>query len=100
MKANIRDTVKKRERIHHNRLDDDIDELIDTAKADMIRAGVDADIVGACGSLVKQAAVTFCQKEMTEERNLIDKSEESYKIQLDNLRKSSDVGEPVKPEEG
>ena len=93
MSDDIREAVKKAERIRHDKLDDDIDRLIGTAKADLIRAGVDADIVEECGSLVTQAVVTFCRIEITEEKDLIDKYEESYFIQVDNLRKSSDVGE-------
>lgn len=104
MSEDIRAAVKRRMRFNHDELNSDIDDLINAAKADMVRAGVDADIVQECGSLVKQAAITFCQKELTEEKDLIDKFEEAYKIQLDNIRKSGDlardVSESEKSEEG
>ena len=98
--TSIRDAVKMAAgRIQHDKLDDEIDRLIAVAKADLIRAGVDAEIVQADGSLVAQAVVTFCCKELTEEKDLIDKYEASYIIQADNLRKSSDVGDPAEAEE-
>lgn len=81
-------TVKKALRIKHSQLDDEITRLIGTAQAEMIRAGVTEEVVNAGGSLVEQATVTFCLMNMTEEKNLIDRYDESFRLQVDNIRKS------------
>ena len=87
-------TVKKALRITHSQLDDEITRLIGTAQAEMIRAGVTEEVVNAGGSLVEQATVTFCLMNMTEDKSLIDKYDESFRLQVDNIRKS-----PPDPEE-
>lgn len=97
-------TVKKALRIGHSQLDDEITRLIGTAQAEMIRAGVTEEAVNEGGSLVTQAAVTFCLMNMTEEKNLIDRYEESFRLQVDNIRKShpnqeEDGGDGTDPEE-
>lgn len=81
-------TVKQALRIKHSQLDDEITRLIGTAQAEMIRAGVTEEVVNAGGSLVEQATVTFCLMNMTEEKNLIDRYDESFRLQVDNIRKS------------
>ena len=83
------DMVKTALRISHDKLDSEIERLVGTAKDEMARAGVAEEVMEADGSLVKEAAVTFCLMKMTEEKDLIDKYEDSFEIQVDNIRKSS-----------
>ena len=90
----ILDTVKVRRRIKHSKLDNDIETLIDTAKAEMIRVGCDEETVEAGGSLVTQAAVTSCLMNMEKEKDLIDRYEKAFAIQIDSIRKSSKVDIP------
>lgn len=93
--------VKKAQRINHGRLDDYIDELIETAHAEMIRVGVPDEVVNEGGSLIDQATVTFCLADLTEDKALIDKYEAAWRLQLDNIRKSDLSGEELnEAEEG
>ena len=86
------DTVKTALRISHNNLDDEITRLISTAKADLVRVGVPADIAGEeSDSLVTQAVTTFCLMVMTEDPTLIDKYQRAYEIQADGLRRRTNV---------
>lgn len=69
--------------------DSDITENIAAARAELIRSGVatskansDTDV------LIIKAIKTFCQKEYYND-DLSERYEESWKCQLDNLRKSS-----------
>ena len=80
--------VKQAQRIKHHKLDDYIGELIETAHDEMVRAGIPEEVVNEDGSLVQQATVTFCLADLTEDKTLIDKYEESFRLQLDNIRKS------------
>ncbi len=92
------DTVKMRKRIKHSKLDSDIETLIDTAKAEMIRVGCDEGIVNAGGSLVTQAVVTYCLMNMEKEKDLIDRYEKAFAIQIDGIRKSSKVDLQEEPQ--
>lgn len=85
---NVQARVKQALRIKHDKLDDYINELTDTAHAEMIRAGVPEEVLNEGGSLIDQATVTFCLMDMTEEKDLIDKYERSFRLQLDHIRKS------------
>lgn len=85
--------VKQAQRIKHNRLDDYIDGLIETAHAEMIRVGIPDEVVNGGGSLIDQATVTFCLADLTEDKALIDKYEAAWRLQLDNIRKSDLSGE-------
>lgn len=93
------DTVKTAKRIKHDRLDDDILRLIETAKAEMIRAGVKREVVAAGGSLVNQAVVTFCLQNMEKDKDLADRYERAFALQTDHIRKSEDLGMPDEPEQ-
>ena len=94
----INDTVKQALRIKHNKLDDEIARLVETAQDEMIRAGVDESVGTEGGSLVKQAVVTFCQMNMTEEKDLIDRYADAFRLQVDDIRKSKKLG-PTPQEE-
>lgn len=85
------DTVKTALRINHNKLNDEITRLIAAAQSDMIRVGVAESVINAGGSLVTQAVVTYCLMNMTEEVSLIDKYARAYEIQIDGIRKATNV---------
>lgn len=85
------DTVKTALRINHDKLDSEITRLIAAAQADMIRVGVASEVVETGGSLVTQAVVTYCLMNMTEEDDLIDKYARAYEIQIDSIRRASNV---------
>lgn len=84
-------TVKAAKRIKHNQLDDEITRYINTAKAELIRAGADESVVNAGGSLVEEAVVTYCLMKLEDDMKLIEKYEDSFKIQSDQIRRSSNV---------
>lgn len=85
------DTVKTALRINHTELDTEISRLIEAAKADMIRVGVASEVVQTGGSLVTEAVVTYCLMMMTEETALIDKYARAYEIQIDGIRRATNV---------
>ena len=85
------DTIKTALRISHSELDSEITRLISAASADMIRVGVAPEIVQTGGQLVTQATVTYCLMNMTEESVLIDKYARAYEIQIDGIRRATNV---------
>lgn len=84
-------TVKEAKRIKHNALDVEIQRHIDTANAELIRLGVDEEVVKAGGSLVTEAVVTYCLMKLESDIKLIDKYKESFRIQADQIRRSNNV---------
>lgn len=81
--------VKDALRIRHKALDDEIERLIGTARADIIRVGVDAILAQSDDDLVIQAIVTFCLLNMTSDSELMDKYKRAYEIQIEGLRRMS-----------
>lgn len=81
--------VKDALRIRHKALDDEIERLISTARADIIRVGVDAILAQSDDDLVIQAIVTFCLLNMTSDSELMDKYKRAYEIQIEGLRRMS-----------
>ena len=80
--------VKTAKRIRHNQLNSEIYRLIATARASMERAGVKREMAQSDDDLIIEAVVTFVLGRLAETTELRDKYEESYRIQLDELRKS------------
>ncbi len=87
----MRDVVKTALRITHDKLNDEIDRLIETAKAELIRTGADKETVGASGKLVTQAVITYCLMNLTENSNLIEKYQNAFELQADQIRRSRNV---------
>jgi len=80
--------VKLALQITTNEFDSDIEENIAAARAEMIRSGVVADKANSDNdALITKAIKTFCQKEYLDD-DMSERYEESWKYQLDNLRKS------------
>lgn len=71
-----------------NALAGEIDRNIETARAEMIRAGVSASAVASGHKLVENAIVTYCLMNLGD-KGLYDRYKESWEYQVDNLRKSS-----------
>lgn len=83
------DRIKLALRISHDYLNADIEETIDAARTEMIRAGVPEDIAGDDdNALVVLFIKTFCQYVFCNDEKIKDKYETAYQYQLDNLRKS------------
>ena len=76
MMVPVIEQIKTAKRIRHSGLDSEIDRLVKTARANIKRAGVREDKANSDDDLIIEAVVTFV------------KYEESYRIQLDELRKS------------
>jgi len=83
------DSVKKALRISTDALNDEITENINAAKAELIRSGVDPEIVAAEGPLVTQAVKTYVLSRMGSDKTMIEGYQKSFEYQQDNLRKSS-----------
>lgn len=84
----ISDKVKLALRISHNLLDDEIDDVVTSAKQELARAGVDDSLVLEPTELVVSAIVTYA-KAYYATGTEADRYTESFKYQCDNLRKSS-----------
>lgn len=82
--------VKLALQITTDEFDSDIEENIAAARAELIRSGVSASKANSDNDpLITKAIKTFCQKEYSDD-NLSERFEESFKYQVDNLRKSAD----------
>lgn len=80
--------VKLALRINHTYLDSDINDTINTAKAEMVRAGVDESIANSNLDIVQRAILTYCQYIYANSKT-VDGYFESWTYQLDCIRKSS-----------
>lgn len=81
--------VKKALRISHDYLNEDIEDTINTARAELIRSGVDKAIAEGDSDLTQMAIKTYCQFVYAEDQKLKDGYEKSWMYQLDALRKST-----------
>lgn len=85
------DDVKLALRISHTKLDGEIADYIDSAKEDMIRAGVSAYAVESDESkLIATAIKTYVLARMVDNPDTAQSYQKSYEYQLDALRKSAD----------
>lgn len=82
--------VKLALRISHNVLDSDINNTIDTARAELIRSGVSEEKANSNDVLVENAIKTYCLFVYTNDDKRAQGFFESWQYQLDNLRKSSE----------
>ena len=86
--ATIKNTIKIALRISHNKLDDEIDRQIITAKKELIRVGVSPAKVAAPDELITEAIRVYALKNMTENPDFIDKYERAWVNISDGIRKS------------
>jgi len=69
--------------------DDDIEDNIAAARAELIRSGVaSSKATSNTDALITKAIKTYCQKEFSDGSEA-ERFEKSWKSQLDNLRKST-----------
>lgn len=87
----ILDDVKTALRITHNKLDSDITAKISSARAEMVRVGVDSTKAASdSDALVTEAIKTYVQYKYTDDSKAMENYYNSWVVQVDGLRKSSD----------
>lgn len=91
--------VKLALRISHNYLDSDIYDTINTARAEMIRAGVAENIANSSADVVEMAIKTYCLFVYANDTKMSEGYFNSWQYQLDNIRKSTTIviSEPLLP---
>ena len=84
------EAVKKTLRITHTKLDDSIQDTINTARAELIRLGILASKAEDDEDpLIRDAIKTFCQMSYTDDEKKREMIYKSWEVQADGLRKSS-----------
>jgi uncharacterized phage protein (predicted DNA packaging) len=84
----IADKVKLALRISHNLLDSEISDVITSARQEMLRAGVDSEVAASDIELVQTAIKTYALEYYAQDPKDAERYSESFKYQLDCLRKS------------
>lgn len=82
--------VKLALRISHNLLDVDINETIDTARAELIRSGVSKKYANSNHPLVESAIKTYCLFVYANDDKKTQGYFDSWQYQMDNIRKSAE----------
>lgn len=75
--------------ISHTKKDTAITDTIDTAKAEMARAGIDVEAIVDTDPLISTAIKTYCQYMYDTNDKRREGYFKSWEYQLDNLRKST-----------
>ena len=87
--ADLFTAVKTALRVSHDRLDGEIQDMIDAARADMVRAGVSEEAASEEENpLVRDAVKVYCLMRFTTDTDRYNRFFESWQYQLDCLRKS------------
>lgn len=79
--------VKLALRISHTTLDDEIDANIETARAELIRVGVSADMATGEDKLVVDAVIAYCLARMAATDR--DRYDEAWQYRADCLRRTA-----------
>lgn len=87
----ILEKVKLALRISHNELNDEIKDVITSARQEMTRAGMKSDIAESNMELVETAIKTYALAYYAPVKEA-EKYTESFRYQLDQLRKSYPAG--------
>jgi len=80
--------VKLALRISHTLLDDEIADVIASARAEMKRAGLDSTTADGSSELIETAIRTYALSYYASSEKESERYTESFKYQLDNLRKT------------
>lgn len=88
MMVPVIEQIKTARRIRHSGLDSEIDRLVKTARANIKRAGVSEEKANSDDDLIIEAVITYALARLADTPEMRDKYEESYRTQLDELRKS------------
>ena len=83
------DKIKVARRISHNLLDEEINDTILVARAELIRSGVDKTIAESNDVLICSAIKSYCLYSLEEDEKKKDGFWKSWEYQLDCLRKST-----------
>ena len=89
------DDAKIAIRISHTKLDTEVQANIDTAKAEMKRAGILAAAVVDTDPLIAEAIKTYCKYVFASDMKQKEGFFESWQYQIDCLRKSTGYGVDV-----
>lgn len=81
--------VKLALRISHSYLDSDIQDTIDAARAEMLRAGVSESVANSELDIVEMALKTYCMYVYANDSKMSEGYFKSWQYQLDNIRKST-----------
>lgn len=81
--------VKLALRITHNYLDQDIEDTIKMARAEMIRSGVSEEVANSSNEIVENAIKTFCLYTYCNDSKFTEGYFNSWIFQLENLRRST-----------
>jgi uncharacterized phage protein (predicted DNA packaging) len=92
--------IKLALRISHNLLDADINDSILEARAEMLRSGVPAEVADSEHPLVRAAIKVYCLANYATDADMAEGYQESWRYQLDNLRKSHIESEAEEKEGG
>ena len=84
----IENKVKLALRISHNLLDEEISDVIESARSELVRAGVDSDYAYSGAEIVETAIKTYALAYYASDNKDAERYQESFKYQCDCLRKS------------
>ena len=96
----LKDSITKALRIgtaSAEALNDEIERYIRTARAEMIRLGISDDVANSSHELIEDAIIVFCLMKMGSAARY-EQYKESWEYQLDCIRKSTIIFEPVAEE--
>lgn len=82
--------VKKALRVSNSAFDDEIQDLIDEARADLIQAGLSPDIVNTDDPLIKRAIKTYCKAEFGIDNPQADRFRDAYVMIKQHLSLAGD----------
>lgn len=84
------DAIKAALRISHSKLDNEINNTIAVARAELIRSGILANIANATDDyLINEAIKTYCLFNYSNNDKMAEGYFASWQYQVDNLRKSN-----------
>lgn len=80
--------VKLALRISHTLLDAEISDVIESARAELVRAGVDSDFAYSSAEIVETAIKTYALAYYASDNKDAERYQKSFEYQCDCLRKS------------
>lgn len=92
------DAVKKRLRISSSAFDDEVQDLIDAAKADLVLSGVGETKIIDTDPLIKRAVVVYCKAHFGWNNPDADRLQRSYEMLKEHLALAGDYQTAVDEE--
>lgn len=85
------ESVKRALRVSHDLLDDEIRDLIDAARMDLVQSGVSSDKAGSEDDpLIKRAVITYCKAHFGLSQVDSEKYQKSYEMLKNHLALAGD----------